>query len=762
MRPSVDEILAGAAAWYGLGARALGFVYPFDDSGTCTCSNPSCGSPGKHPVGGPQAVYSDVGGLAGALGGFRWAPGLFLPTGAVNGITVIDGDLHGEDDGAFMWEQWLAACDVALPAGLRQRTGSGGEHIFVQYVPGLKAKTGLKGCIDIRNDGGLVVVAPSLHVSGRRYQLDTRAPVVPALPEEFAEELRRTKGRKPGSRALGSGAGGVDGVSGRDDAANAHAFQCKKLGLSEGDALESMRELWETFDQPPVASHRFEWVSAVEKVQNVYRDDSIQPDAEHHPEWVAKVAAGEAEVYALGDGHRPTDVGNANRLAAVADGRIRYVDQWGKWLVYEDGVWHIDAGNVRVTGWAKRVPREMFKRAADMEGHAREQMWVWAKKSESSAAIAAMIRLTADIPGVLVNHTDLDQHPFLLNVRNGTIDLRTGDLLDHNPEHLLTRQAPVIYDKSSQADLWSACLATWQPDGEMREYLQRVVGSGAAGHPVEAIFINLGEGGNGKSKFFGAIHHVLGPYAGVPHKSLLIATKHQQHETVMADMFGVRIAIAAETEAGERLDEASIKNLTGADVLEARRMREDRWKFKPTLTLFLSTNHRPRVRGSDEGVWRRVQLIRWDTTIVDRDEHLAGKLEAEASGILNWIVSGARQWLSGGLRTPQRVVDATKAYRGEEDHVGRFLDDVCRQGTGCWVSSADLRIAYEAWCHEVGEAPWSQRAMGPELTSRGFTRAKKGDANHKGWKGLELLPETDVAWQRKVAESFPVTTPLDG
>lgn len=752
-RPTPDETIEGARLALSLGFQWLGLVYPFDDAGLCLCPKTDCHSPGKHPVGGPRAVYRSLNELWAAMAGFQGVPGLFAPTGAVNSVTVIDCDSHGDGDGVWEFEQWLAACDVVLPRGLRQRTPNG-EHVFVQYVPELKAKTGLRGCIDIRNDGGLIVIAPSLHVSGQRYEFDVSGVGAPSLPAGFAEMLRSEKGRRVSS----NGSNGLNGSGpGRDDATNAHAFQCKKLGMSEADALESVRDLWETFAQPPAASHPFTWPDAVEKVQNVYRNPEIQPEREHHPEWVASVARGERdtdEVYALADGQRPTDVGNANRLVAVADGHVRYVAEWGRWIVYDEGVWHIDSGNVRMNGWGKRVARKIFADAALLDDVGqRDEMWKWAKRSESSSLINSMVRLAADVPGVLISHNELDQYPYLFNVRNGTIDLKTGKLLDHNPEHLLTRQAPVIYDDKARAPVWERCLVEWQPDPEVRAYLQRVVGSAATGHPVEKFFINHGEGGNGKGKFFGALQAVMGPYAGIPHKSLLVAQTHQQHETVVADLFGVRMAVAAETEAGERLDEASIKSLTGGDPLKARRMREDRWMFKPGLTLFLHTNHRPRVRGSDEGVWRRVELIRWDVTIERKDEHLAAKLEAEGPGILNWLVTGARQWLSAGLGTPASVTAATKLYRDEEDHAGRFVADLppgSRLGPTEFVSAAALRTAYEAWCTEVGEKPWSQRALGAELIKRGFERGKQGKANIKGWYGLSVAETATDLWRKSL------------
>jgi len=445
---------------------------------------------------------------------------------------------------------------------------------------------------------------------------------------------------------------------------------------------------------------------------------------------------------ALADGHRATDAGNSDRLAEMAAGRIRYVQKWGRWIVYTGGRWRIDEGDALITEIAKQVPRHMFARSIDLHGDARDHMFKWAKRSESAAAISSAIRLARGIPGVIVDHTELDTHPWLLNVRNGTVDLRTGQLGPHDPAHLITCQSPVTFDPDAACPTWDGCLAMWQPDPVMRAYLAKVIGTAASGDPVEHVFINLGTGANGKGKFYGAVQAVLGPdYSVVPHKSLLIVQRHEQHDTVKARLFGARMAVAGETEAGDRLDEAKVKELTGGDLLEARRMREDPWKFAPSHSLFLHTNHRPRVRGGDEGIWRRIHLIPWDVTIPPerRDGRLADKLEAEASGILNWIIAGCLAWQAEGLQPPPAVTDAVDSYRAEEDHVGRFLTECCVLDPKAHVSAKALRAAYEQWCDDVGETPWSAKALGPHLLSKGLDRTQEGREKAWTWIGVGLI-----------------------
>jgi P4 family phage/plasmid primase-like protien len=407
------------------------------------------------------------------------------------------------------------------------------------------------------------------------------------------------------------------------------------------------------------------------------------------------------------DGYRPTDVGNANRLLQHAGGRIRYVHAWGKWIVYQRGRWIIDEKDALVTETAKKVAKGLYALAAKTAAKDPDEakpIWDWALKSDTSGAIAAMIRLARGAPGILVDHEDLDADPWLLNVSNGTIDLRTGRLRDHDPADLCTLKAPVAYDPDATAPLWEACIGRWQPDDAVRDYVQVRAGAGATGIPTETVDVDYVCGGNGKSKFHGAIQHVLGPYAAVPHKSLLVAGRFEQHPTVVADLFRKRLAVASETKQAEDLDDESVKNLTGGDRLKGRRMREDPWEFCPTHTLVMFSNHKPTVQGCDEGIWRRLRLVPWQVTIPEdeRDEHLAAKLQAEAAGILRWVVDGAFRFHRESLIPPAAVRTATAAYRAEEDVIGRFIADVLEVAPHTWCYSIDIKNELVDWCAEQG------------------------------------------------------------
>jgi len=465
----------------------------------------------------------------------------------------------------------------------------------------------------------------------------------------------------------------------------------------------------------------------------------------------------DVRAFTFPDGHRPTDVGNAARLLRVAGRRLRYVHAWGKWLVYQRGRWIIDEKDALVTEIAKQVAKGLFELAsktADREPGNAKPIWVWALKSSTSGAIAAMIRLARGAPGILVDHEDLDADPWALNVANGTLDLRTGELRPHNPADLCTLQAPIAYDRDATAPLWNECLARWQPDDAVLDYIQVRAGAGAAGMPTETVDIDYGRGANGKSKFHGAIQRTLGPYATVPHKSLLVAGRFEQHPTVVADLFRKRLAVASETKQAENLDDESIKNLTGGDRLKGRRMKEDPWEFWPTHTLIMFSNHKPGVAGRDEGIWRRLRLVPWQVTIPEneRDEHLAAKLQAEATGILRWIVDGARRFHTEGLIPPLAVSAATAEYRADEDIIGRFIAevlDIDTTDTGLritWCHSIDIKKELDDWCaeHDITTPPRMNEVIAT-LRERGCKDGGRKMLHGKRstiWHGVDVTQKT--------------------
>jgi len=445
------------------------------------------------------------------------------------------------------------------------------------------------------------------------------------------------------------------------------------------------------------------------------------------------------------DGLRLTDTGNAQRFINLSKGRVRYVHQWGRWIVYNKGRWNVDANDALVTEMAKAVSVGLMKMIPEAHGKAeQEQIFRAGVRTQMRPALVALVSLARAIPGVIVQHEDLDADPYILNCRNGTVDLRTGELRRHNPADLCTKQCPVDYDPDATAPLWEKCLKTWQPDDDVREYLQREMGAGACGKQTETLSIHHGFGGNGKSKFFGAVQHALADYSVEPHKSLLVNSKHEQHATVVTSLFRIRLAVASETSDRDRLNEEQVKNLTGNDRLRARRMREDEWSFDPTHTLMIVSNHLPTIRGTDEAIWRRVRLIPWDVTIptAERDEDLGEKLQVEEPGILRWTVEGAVRYLKEGIGAPEKILARTATFRGDQDTVSKFIaDSGIVFSPGEEVPTSTLAELHEAWCADAGIG---KQSIGGEWMRVAVELKRMGGASkrrHSGrcWAGISIL-----------------------
>lgn len=361
-----------------------------------------------------------------------------------------------------------------------------------------------------------------------------------------------------------------------------------------------------------------------------------------------------------------TEAGNAVRFAELHMNRVRFVPRWKEWLVWRSACWQRDHHDVMVTELAKDVGRDWIHTAASAAtDKARDAALAFGRTSLSAKGIRGLLELARGIDGIVVDHEALDADAWLFGVRNGVIDLHTGRLRPADPADLMTLQSPVVFNPAATAPRWDKALEEWFPDASVREYVQRLVGAALVGAQREHVFvIHYGGGRNGKGTFVRALLIVFGPYAVVPHFSLLVQQKYGEHDTVKAELFRRRLAVASETERRVNLAEASVKNLTGGDRITCRRMHENPWQFDPSHSLWLQTNHLPAISGRDRGVWSRIRVVRWEATfdrVTERD--LDAQLAAEAPGILAWAVRGCLAWQKNGLAEPESVIRATLAYR---------------------------------------------------------------------------------------------------
>jgi putative DNA primase/helicase len=350
----------------------------------------------------------------------------------------------------------------------------------------------------------------------------------------------------------------------------------------------------------------------------------------------------------------------------------------------------------------------------------------WAMKSLDARRLKAMVELARSEPGIPVVPDDLDRNGWLLNLRNGTLDLKAATLRPHRQADNITRVCRVQYDSAATCPTWQRCLDRWQHGNvEMIGYLQRAVGySLTADVGEQCLFFLHGDGANGKSVFLGTILALLGDYAIQAIAELLMMKHSETHPTERADLHGRRFVATIETEDGRRMAEALMKQLTGGDRIRARRMRQDFWEFTPTHKIWLAANHKPSIRGTDYATWRRVKVIPFAVTIPpeERDPHLPAKLQAERAGILAWAVRGCLEWQRRGLDEPAEVRAATEAYRQEQDVVSAWIAECCVTGPDYRCRGSALLASISAWCKTASETTPTQRTLGQRLETLGYER----------------------------------------
>lgn len=366
----------------------------------------------------------------------------------------------------------------------------------------------------------------------------------------------------------------------------------------------------------------------------------------------------------------------------------------------------------------------------------------WASSSESAANITASL---SEARALLTVDADvLDADPMLLGLPSGVLELATGDHRPHRQADHITKVAGADFDAGATSPTWARFLSdVFADDAELLDYVQRLMGYALSGQRGEHLLpIFWGSGANGKSTFLSTSQSVLGDYAGTAAPGLLVKKHGSDDMTATAELQGRRLVVVSETGEAGRLNEEQVKALTGGDTIRARRLYQAGYEFTPTHMLALQTNHKPRVSGTDEGIWRRIRLIPFAVTIPadKRDPRLPDKLRAELPGILQWALEGWRKYQADGFTTPASVTAATDDYRNASDQVGAFLDECCNVAPGFTSTAGGLYRAYADWCTQAGEHPRTQRDFGMRLSERGFERQRSGGAHT--WRGIAVATES--------------------
>lgn len=417
-----------------------------------------------------------------------------------------------------------------------------------------------------------------------------------------------------------------------------------------------------------------------------------------------------------------TDLGNAKRLVASFQHEIIHCPSHGAWYVFDDTRWKRNDDGA-IARRAKQAVGAIFaEAAAEPDLQKQQRLHKHALRSESLRALSAMVSLAATEPGVPIVSSRLDADPWLFNCANGTVDLRTGNLQMHDRTDYLTKKSPIAWDPLATCPTWDSFLEYamyGKPD--VIEFVHRFFGYCLTGNSSEQVMLFMeGTGQNGKTTALLILMYIMGDYAIQGAPGLLMGKKGESHPTEVADLEGVRFVANAEVEKGKPFAEVLIKQLTGCDRIRARRMRQDFYEFDPTHKLIIAANHRPIIKGNDEGIWRRVLRLPWSRRIETKDRHFLDKLKAEAPGILRKLVEGCLRWQEHGLEPPATVQMATLEYRQEMDVLAEFFEDCCEIGPKQYVPTKTLYLTYTDWCEGFRQKPTGYKLFGRQLSERGY------------------------------------------
>ena len=724
---ATSQPLTAARSYAGRGWR----VFPCHTvrDGTCACGAADCGSPGKHPLTehGLKDAISDKAivfnwwqqrpdaNIAGATGP---AFGLALDVDAGKGGDESLRDLqreHGE-----------------LPPTPTSHTGGGGLHLIFAY-PELAAgeivknKVGIAPGVDVRAEGGYIILPPSLHISGRRYVWDAEngpdTPMAP-LPDWLRAMVvtRNDNGHRPAEPI-----GDTIPEGQRNATLASLAGSMRRRGMSEGAIHAALAVENETRCDPIPDT----------EIDTIAHSVAKYPPA---PEYLHVVPAAPAT-----EAPHLTDMGNSARWCRQHGDDAHFCDGLGGWLLWNGSRWQLDECGA-VMEMAKRTAISIYgeaEAAPTLEG--RKAISKWAATSEAASRLSAMLELSRSALPAAVS--DFDRDPFLLNVLNGTIDIHTGDIREPSRGDMITKMAPVHYQADATDPVFDAFMAVvTDGDEELTGWLQRGFGYSLTGDMTEEFMaMIIGPTLTGKSTLLHAVADTLGDYGYKA--SIDTFLEHRDAGAARPDLTalrGTRFVIATEAPKGKRLDEPLVKAIVGGDSLTARTLFHPPFTFYPQCKLWFGSNFAPVMNNLDGAIWRRVRRIPFEASFAGHVDpqikpYLCNNPDARAA-ILAWAVKGCLAWQREGMGKAGVVERKTEELRREMNPLTEYLDAKCVVGPAYSVDAGALRRDYTTWSRDTGSRPVSNKDWGEQLLELGCKeeRPRIGGKQRRVWRGIGL------------------------
>jgi len=724
----------------------------------CSCGNSDCTSIGKHPIvaNGLNEATTDKNIIA---NWWRKTPyaNIGIRTGDVSGFDAIDIDPRHLGDET--WE-WVEAEFGKLPETPIAITGGGGTHILITHTEKIHSQNNILNGIDVKANGGYILVEPSNHLSGRNYEWElsaqpTQIPMADLrisaqgvynllvesqergetiTQEELPESITAPVSEQmAGTTTIGEGS--------RNSQLTSVAGSLRRRGLGSDEIALIIHQYNSRFCDPPLEAVE---VDRIAHGMMRYQPDplppsTITPSNENDQRAVSVLPL--------------TDGGNRDRLINRYGRQILYVPEQG-WRIWDDVRWCTDSSS-RVTEMALNTARviraEEQTGVIDRNGVDRAEKWSFT--SEGLQKIKAMIQLAQSHPNIVCSVNELDTHQYLFNATNTTIDLLTGEPIDPDPVHRLTQISNMKFEPNEECPKWNEFLSQILPDPNVVKHLQRFLGLSLSGDmTAEAMFILFGEGANGKSILLEVLAHLMGDYlSNAPAHTFLTSSRNEAIRNDLAMLRSARLVTVSETNKGSMLDESVIKRTVSGDQETARFLHKEFFTFKPQYKILLATNNKPEIQGGTHGTWRRLHLIEFGVKFGTEGHPKAGKkdeivanLKAEASGILNWLIKGFQDYRIHGLEQPQAVSDATRSYREDQDPLIDFISSCCNLDNDLTIPTSDLREAYNEYTGDDKNAVWFGRTM----SEHGYKVSRTGSVRMRVYKGISLNEEGQMLLTR--------------
>lgn len=441
-----------------------------------------------------------------------------------------------------------------------------------------------------------------------------------------------------------------------------------------------------------------------------------------------------------------TDLGNGERFRDQHGENVRYVYAADKWYLWDAKRWQEDEGHL-IQQLAKDTALSIrFEPATDVKRRA-----AFMFESQQSGKLSSMLKRAQSETPIPVTFDRFDARPFLLNIANGTVDLRTGQLHEHRREDYHTKIIPIEYHQNVECPAFEKFIYTAMGgDQDSIDYLQRAVGYSLTGSTSEkCLFFLHGKTDTGKTVFLELLRYMFGEYGATTSSGTLAAKQSRDNRIPndLARLHGARIILASEGEQGDFLHEGMIKSFTGGDTITARFLRQEYFEFRPVGKIWFGTNHVPRFHGGDSALERRIRLVPFNVQVPrsKQNANLLKQLKTEAEGILNWMIKGCLDWQRVGLQPPEKIKAATEQLVADNDDIQQFIDECCVVGPDAEVSRPALYAKYKSWSAATGRGQLGERAFISAMEPRGFYTDRQAKKRFHGfvnaqrfWVGIDL------------------------